>query len=386
MTEAELNRRINVVLAKFDDVNTFYIEKGAKQIALIGELTASSINIIAVLAAMNKNIAEINAKLARAAQLTRPALNRLYNDALNDVYHDQRFERAMQETPLPDSSKRALERYAQSISRQTSDTMENLSQTTAVSHTYRQTVDRAILSVSSGLGDYHSMIRSGIRELGYNGLQVEYESGYRRRLDTALRQNIVDGTKQIQQRASDMIGEELGFDAKEISVHANSAPDHEPVQGHVFLNDQFKLLQTNQSARDVDGRFFPAMERPIGQWNCMHFAFSFSTKHSKRKYTNEQLLKFSEDNAKGCKIDGKHYSLYEARQYMRRIETEIRRQKDVGVAAQAAGDDELRQEAQRKINGMSKKYSEIAKLSGLSERRDRMTVEGFRAVKIKDAV
>lgn len=383
MTEAEIEKRVRRLMARFDDVNAFYIRKVAAQIAEIGEMSASSINTIAVMAMMVENISEINAQVAQAARLTVPELANVYNKALNDVYSDARFERALNETPLPDSSRRALERHAQAISRQTADTMLNLSNTTAVSQTYKDAVDKAIVTVSSGLGDYSSVMRRSLREIGSNGLQVVYESGHHRRLDTAIRQNIVDGTKQIQQQASDMIGEQLGYDAKEISVHANSAPDHEPVQGHVFLNDQFELLQTNHACADVDGRFFPAMERPIGEWNCMHFAFSFSTKYSKRKYTNEQLDEFARKNADGCEIDGKHYSLYEARQLMRQIETEIRRQKDIGIAAEAANDMQLRQEVVQRIRALSDKYTQVAKASGLAERRDRMIVEGYHPISSK---
>ncbi len=43
----------------------------------------------------------------------------------------------------------------------------------------------------------------------------------------------------------------------------------------------------------------------------------------------------------------------------------------------------LRQDCQRNINALAKRYSEIAKASGAAEKRQRMTVEGFRAVKVK---
>lgn len=68
-------------------------------------------------------------------------------------------------------------------------------------------------------------------------------------------------------------------------------------------------------------------------------------------------------------------------QMMRDIETQVRREKDTAIAAQAAGDDALRQECQRNINALVKRYSEISKASGNAEKRERMTVEGFRAVK-----
>ena len=382
MTPEQIDKRVKKLLAKFDDVNTFYIEKVAEQIAAIGELSASSMQIISVWASMYEDINEINKRIAKATNLTMPELKKLYADALNDVYHDDRFERALKETPLTDGQKETLERYTESVYRQTQETLTNLSNTTAVSETYREAVDKAILVVSSGLGDYNSQIRSTIREFGGNGLQVEYESGFKRRLDSALTQNIVDGVKQIQQHASDLIGEDLGYDAKEISVHANSAPDHEPVQGHIFLNEEFEKLQTEQDCVDIEGRHFYAMRRPIAEWNCMHFAFSYSTKYSKPKYTIEQLDEYAEKNANGCDIDGKHYSLYEARQLMRQIETDIRRQKDIAVAAKAAGDMELRRECQGKINRLTSKYDRVVEASGLDAHRDRMVVQGFRSVKV----
>lgn len=382
MTPEQMEKRVKKLLSKFDDINTFYIEKVADQIATIGELSTSSMQIIAVWASMYENINDINKQIAKAVNVTMPELKKLYADALNDVYYDDRFARALNETPLSEESKETLERYTESVYRQTQETLTNLSNTTAVSETYREAVDKAVLTVSSGLGDYNSQIRSVLREVGSSGLQVEYESGFRRRFDSALRQNIVDGVKQIQQHASDMIGEDLGYDAKEISVHANSAPDHEPVQGHVFLNEEFEKLQTEQDCVDVEGRHFPAMRRPIAEWNCMHFAFSFSTKYSRPMYTTEQLDDFIDKNADGCDIDGKHYTLYEARQLMRQIETDIRRQKDIAVAAKAAGDMDLRRECQGKINRLTSKYNKVVEASGLDAHRDRMVVQGFRAVKV----
>ena len=179
------------------------------------------------------------------------------------------------------------------------------------------------------------------------------------------------------------MGEELGYDAYELSAHARSAPDHEPIQGRVFSKADFNNIQNGLPFRDIDGTLYRAIRRPIGEWNCMHIAMSFSTQYSTRRYTDAQLKPWAADNAKGCDIEGKHYSIYEAGQLMREIETEIRRQKDVAVAAQYAGDDTLRQSCQKKINALARKYNTVAQASGITPRRDRMTVQGFKPVKVK---
>lgn len=380
MTPSQMLDRL---MARFDRVNAYFIEKVASQVKKIGKLSQSSINRMVIMAEMNENIAAINAELAKALQYSMGDLYGLYNEALNNVYTDKRFARALQQNPLPQETIRRMEHYAEAVSRQTAGTMVNLSNTTAIYKPYANTVDEAILAVSSGLTDYKAATRRAIRELGTNGMQVVYDSGYHRRLDTALRQNIVDGTNQIAQNGSIMMGEALGYDAYEISAHARSAPDHEPIQGHVFLKEEFEKMQSEQPFRDIDGRNYKAVRRAIGEWNCMHIAMSFSTKYSTRKYTNEQLDKWAEDNEKGCMIHGKHYTMYEATQLMREIETASRRQKEVANAARAAGDDDLRWECQQKINDLARRYNEIVDASGLTPHRDRMRVEGFRMMKAK---
>lgn len=70
---------------------------------------------------------------------------------------------------------------------------------------------------------------------------------------------------------------------------------------------------------------------------------------------------------------------------MRRIECGIRREKDTAVAAQAAGDDQLRVDCQLRINHLSGLYKQVTDASGLTPRRERMTVEGFKQAK-KDLI
>lgn len=383
LDEKELERAIDHIVARFDEVNTYYITKVAEQVKKIGELNPSSIHRITVMTEMGASITNITQQLQLATSMSIREVMQLYQRALDDAYTDPRFRRALQHRPLTAADRARLTQYVQAVSVQTARQMVNLSNTTAISGPYRETVDRAVLAVSSGLTDYRYAMRQGIRELGYSGLQVQYESGYHRRLDTAIRQNIIDGTNQIAQHCSLMTGEMLDFDAVEISAHAMSAPDHEPVQGRVFLKEEFERMQAGLPFRDAEGRQYEAFRRPIGEWNCSHIAMSFSTEHSVRRYTDQQLTQWAADNDKGCEIGGKHYTTYASSQLMRKIETEIRREKDAAVAAQKAGDSSLRRECQKRINALSREYTGVAAASGLSQRRERTMVEGFRAVKIK---
>lgn len=374
---------IDKVVQNLEDVNLYFITKIAEQIRAIGELNPTSINRITLMTEWGADITDITQKLAVAADMSIRQTLIIYQKVLDDVYSDPRFAQALKHTQLTSRDVERLNQYAQAISRQTAGQIVNLSNTTVAAQTYRNAVDKAVYAVSSGMTDYQSATRQIIRDIGYNGMQVKYPSGYHRRLDTAVRQNIVDGAKQIAQQSSNIMGEALGYDAYEISAHAMSAPDHKPIQGRVFLKAEFNKLQSGQPFVDIDGRQYDAIKRPIGEWNCHHFAMSFSTKYSQRKWKDKQLDKWKEDNAAGCMVEGKHLTTYDASQLMRQIETEVRREKDVAVTAKAAGDDNLRRQCQVRINSLMGKYAEVAKASGLNPRRERTMVQDFRAVKVQ---
>lgn len=401
LSDKELEAAIQIMLDRLNGVNRLFIRKVAAQIKTIGELNASSIHTLLAIGSYSAeaDIVEINRALATATDMNVQDLMKLYQKALNEAVAEPAFQRFLdaqqadavipasgeQKSPLerlPPQARARIQQISNAISAQTSARMINLSNTTAVREQYRQYVDRAVTAVTAGYQSYDQARREIIRDLGGNGLKVVYESGYRRRLDTAVRQNIIDGAKQINQQASLMMGEELGFNAVEISAHLMSAPDHEPVQGRVFLKIEYEKMQNGQDFRDVDGNFYPGFRRPIAEWNCMHFATAFSTEYSIRRYDDKTLKEWAAKNKAGCDIDGKHFTTYEASQYMRELETRVRRQKDIAVAAKDAGDDELRRECQKNIDAIAKRYYQVADAAGLRPDPQRMSVEGFRRVKV----
>lgn len=383
LTGQELEAAIERITKRLDEVNKLFIQKIAAQILKIGELNATSINRIIVMTEMGADIQEINRELSQATAMNIRDLFAIYQAALTDAYTDPRFKTVLDSSPLSPAENARITQLAQNVSTQTAQAMINLSNTTAVAENYKEAIDKAVTATSAGLTSYQEAARDIIRNMGSNGLQVQYESGYHRRLDTAVRQNIIDGVNQINQNASLAMGEALGFDAVELSAHAHSAPDHEPVQGRVFFKAEFEKMQAGQDFRDVDGNHYAGFRRPIGEWNCMHIAMGFSTQHSKRRYTDAQLKTWKVENAQGCTIDGKHYTIYQAQQLMRQLETQVRREKDAANAARLAGNDmELRRTCQKEINTLSKRYYAVAKAAGLTPRSARLSVEGFRMVKV----
>ncbi len=382
LTRGRLEEALRSVTDRLNKVNRLFVRKIAAQILRIGELNQTSVNRLIVMQDMGADVADITQQLQKATELNIRDIMAIYQKALTESYTDRRFAAYLQQNPLPEDRRDRIVQFAQNVAAQTATAMQNLSNTTAVAGRYKNAVDQAITAVSTGLQDYKGATRDIIRDIGYNGLQVYYESGYHRRLDTAVRQNVIDGVNQINQNASLAMGEALGFDAVELSAHAHSAPDHEPVQGRVFLKQEFERMQAGEDFSDVDGRRYEGFRRPIGEWNCMHIAMAFSTEHSVRRYSEEQLQQWADDNRKGCTVNGRHMTTYQAQQAMRRTETLVRRDKDLANAARTAEDDKLRRECQIRINARTVQYYALAKEAGLTPHGDRLSVEGFKAVKV----
>ena len=381
LTDEQIAEAMDLIDSRYHAVIVKYLQKIGQTIKQIGHLNQSSVNLLVQLHRMGVDTQTITKELQKVTRLTVKDIKKLYQKAAQEAHTDARF--AYVQKGVEPSNERWLA-LVEDIWKQTAGTMVNLSNTTAVSQLYREAVDDAVQAVSMGATDYNAAIRDTVKRIGKAGLQVKYESGYHRRLDTAVRQNVLDGVRQVQQQAQKLIGEEIGADGVDISAHPNSAPDHEPVQGHRFDLRNFKLMQNGQPFEDVDGKRYEAFERPITEWNCRHVVFYILLGVSRRMYTGEQLEEWKKQNRKGCSIGGKHYTNYEATQLMRKIETEIRKQKDTAILAKECGDSTLRRECQAEITRLTAQYSDVAKAAGLRRRMEKTRVEGFRPVEIEE--
>ena len=375
LTDEQIADALALIDDRYQKIITQYLQKVGKTILKIGKLNQSSINLLIQLRRMGVDVKTIERELQKVTNLTKRDIKALYERAAQEANTDARFE-YVHKGVEPNSIR--WTDLVESIWSQTAGAMDNLAGTTAIDQSYREIVDEAVQAVSMGVTDYNSAIRNAVKKAGRAGLQVEYASGVKRRLDSAVRQNILDGVRQVQQKAQELIGEEIGADGVDITAHPNSAPDHEPVQGRRFDLENFQLMQSARPFEDVDGNHYDGFERPITQWRCRHLVYYILIGISRRMYSDEQLKQWEEQNQKGCIIDGKHYTNYEATQLMRNLETEIRRQKDTAVLAKASGDDVLRRDCQSKINKLTRKYKAVAEASGLRTRFEKTRVDGFK--------
>lgn len=209
-------------------------------------------------------------------------------------------------------------------------------------------------------------MRDVIKAMANSGIKtVDYATGYTRRLDTAVRQNILWGVKQCNQNTADRIGQEFGADGYEISYHSNPRPSHADMGG-----DQYAIGK----ARTINGVYYPSfsdVEDLLEDFGCLHFKFPILLGILSPAYSKAQLEEFKANDNKVFEFEGKKYTGYEATQMQRKLETAIRNERDLLKTAKAFGNNELINEAKTKISLLTSKYAQFSKASGLSTKMER---------------
>ena len=366
-------RAAKIFIRRYEALNEEYLEIIGERIRAIGRISPTDLYRLERLRDIGADMEKLKRKLASETGKSLKELEKLLRQAADAAMKP--YDGLMNAEPYLRNEIAEAMAVAQYV--ETARAMVNLSNTTVSSASYQGLVDRAVSAVQLGTESYQSAIRSVLRGAAWDGLcvidntrKVRYASGLTRRLDTAARQNVLDGFRALMQRTRDEAGKAFGADGVEISAHMLCAEDHLPYQGRQFSLEEFERL--NQTLR-----------RPIakGIWNCSHVAEPIVLGISEPAYTEEELAEYRRSSVEQVTIDGKTQSRYQWTQEQRRIETAIRREKDVAIAAKAAGDDVLRRQCQQRINDLRKRYDRISKGAGLEVRTDKMAVSGFRAVK-----
>lgn len=387
MLSQEVEEKLaNILVTRIEETNSYILKRIGEAIKQISTLTPSQAYQISQVLKYGGTYNEIAKELARVSGKNIQDIYKIFEEvARNNKQFAKQFYKYRNIDYIPYKKDIALQNMVKSLASITADMYKNISNTRVIGfiqdgafkqlqEVYQDTIDKAILSISQGKQDFYSSMRQTLKELGGSGL-VQYESGRTRRLDSAVRMNILDGMRALNNETSKRFGEEYNADGVEISVHSNPAVDHQDIQGRQFSIEEYDKLENGEIATDYQGNKYDGSDkRHIGEYNCYHKIFSIVLGVSKPEYTDKQLQNIRESNLSGFDFEGKHYTMYEGTQLQRRIETAIRKQKDTQILARASGDTELVEQSQNKIRLLTNKYNDLCKASGLLPKKIRMQV------------
>ena len=406
LTENGKNALPEPIVKRLDEINTLCLETMGKRIKEFGGLSPSDAHKLARQLKLGADIRMIERELAKATSKSLEDIETILNIVANDNVETSKAMLEAKGAFIPFSENKELQNWVSALAKQSQQELINLAKTTAfmrydekgnkvlssLSETYNAVIDKAVASASSGVVDYKTAMRKTLKDLADSGLRtkykklegsagptVDYASGYSRRLDTAVRQNILWGIKECNLGIQEQIGEEFSADGYEIDYHRNPRPSHAEMGGKQYVKGK---------ARYIKGKYYESFEAKaeplLAEYGCLHFKFPIICGISRPIYSDEELAKFKAMDNKTFEYEGKTYTGYEAKQMQRKLETAIRHAKDRQKIAKAAGDDTLRRQEQKKLNDLTRKYKDFSEKAGLSVKKERMSVSGYHRVKPVD--
>lgn len=357
-----------------DPINDFLLDDIARRIAGAGQLTSAAQYQVWRAQQLGLSQRELKKRLRKLLKVSRRDLRRLLTQSAEVGYNfDLKSLPYVQTVPFERSP--VLQQIVAAAVKLAQDDLSNIVQTLGMvdpyghalplQKAYRSCMDYAFKQVSTGAADYNTATRQATKNLADMGVRViDYESGVHTSIEAATRRNIMGGLGLMQEQITRQNHDDLGADGWEISAHANSAPDHEPIQGKQYSDAAYEALNNS-------------LKRRIGTLNCGHAAFPIILGVSRPQYTPEELDRFRADNAKGITYGGKKYTGYQATQMQRKLERAIRRQKKRVLVDEAAGDMEKLQTDQIRLRRLNEEYKRFSKAAGLRTEPERAQVAGF---------
>lgn len=395
LTEEQQNALIERLLQRQYKANEEVLREIGKVIGKVRQMTPSEAYTIGQQLKYGESLNKIVKILSDTSNINEAEIYSMFEKiAKKNLDFSKKYFLARNIDFIPYEENTSLKNLVNEIATATIQTYENIAKTTGLTYldasgnkvtkgietAYREIIDNGIVNVSQGKETLQSALERQLKEIGSNGVQsIEYESGYHRRLDSAMRMNLQDGLNQLAIAQQQLVGEQFDNDGWEVTVHDRPAPDHENIQGHIFSKEEFNKLQNYEyygEIKDYKGRtYIRSAEhniRPIGELNCYHFAIAVVLGVDEERYSNKELKEINERNKKGFEFDGKKYTLYEGQQLQRKIETEIRKARESKILAKSGNDENLFNQMQQRETELINKYYKLSKISGIPTRLERL--------------
>ena len=356
-----------------DPINSFLIEDIARRIAGAGQLTSTAAYEVWRAQQLGMSQREIKEQLRKLLKVSHRDLRKLLAQSA-EVGYDFDVKHLPYVQARPFAQNAVVQQLVAAAVQLARDDFTNLTQTLGMvdpygkalplQDAYRSAIDYAFKQVFTGAADYNTAIRRATKNIADKGVQwIDYESGVHTSLETATRRNIMGGLGLMQEQIIQHNHDMLGANGWEISAHAASAQDHEPIQGRQYSDKEYQDLNDS-------------LARRIGTLNCGHVAFPIIMGVSAPQYSRGQLAEMKRQNADGVTYQGRDYTMYEATQLQRKVERTIRMQKRRILVSEAAGDTDKLLTDRIRLVRLNDEYSRFSRAAGLPTQRERTEVAG----------
>lgn len=295
------------------------IEEIAMRIANFGYANTVVINDLRIAEEMGFLYQDLVTLVAEYNNTTVDEVSRIFNEAgEKSLKFDDKIYKEAGLNPVPLQQSESIKQIMNANIQRTSGNLQNLCMTTAdtAQTQFYNAINSAYMYTSTGVKSYTQAILDEIKNISKQGAIIQYPSGARRSVESAVRMNIITAINQNCGKLQELRADELGWDLMEITAHSGARPEHAQWQGKIVSRSGRKgyLSLDDIGYGEVTG--FKGV-------NCRHDWYPYF-KGSSRTYTQEQLNAWKNEKVT---YNGKKISKYEATQIQRKIERQIRNDK-----------------------------------------------------------
>lgn len=368
------------IAARYIGLEERILQDIARRIKKTGEITSTADWQINRLRILGYSSEDIEREIKKTLDASYPEMFELYDKVIDWEYVRNKdiYEQINAEF-IPLEKNEQLKQITDAIIQQSLEDLENVTKSlgfyldyngkkvlTPLSQVYSNYLDNACYDIVTGAFDYGSVLRRVVTQLTNSGLRkIEYGSGYASRVEVAARRAVMTGVANLTGEIADYNAKKLGTEYFEVEWHAGARPTHAVWQGQVWTKEQLYSVCGLGTVTGLLGA------------NCYHTYYPFFPGISERNWSDDWLEEQNRKESKPKELRGKEYTLYEAKQRQRQMETAMRAQREKVQMLQEGGadpDEVMLQKA--KYQGQLNEYAVFSRKMGLKEERERIYIDG----------
>lgn len=368
------------IAARYISLEERILQDIVRRIKKTGEITSTADWQINRLRILGYSSEDIEREIKKTLDASYPEMFELYDKVIDWEYVRNKdiYEQINAEF-IPYEENKQLQQITDAIIQQSLEDLENVTRSlgfyldyngrkvlTPLSQVYTNYLDNACFDIVTGAFDYGSVLRRVVTQLTNSGLRkIEYGSGYASRVEVAARRAVMTGVANLTGEIADYNAKKLGTEYFEVEWHAGARPTHAVWQGQVWTKEQLYSVCGLGTVTGLLGA------------NCYHTYYPFFPGISERNWSDDWLEEQNRKESKPKEFRGKEYTLYEAKQRQRQMETAMRAQREKVQMLQEGGadpDEVMLQKA--KYQGQLNEYAVFSRKMGLKEERERIYIDG----------
>ena len=365
-----------------------------EQLKITGEANATAIERIRLLQKRGISMSDIENRIQKTTGLSKKKLSDILTEATerNKKYYGDTADKLK---VIPTNDQRAgLQAEIDAITKQAEGDVFNITQSLGfalrnsygnieflpIADAYRNALNRAEVAVWSGGLDYNTAITRAVKELTDSGIQtVDYMTGWHNRVDVAARRAVMTGITQISAKYSEALANDIGTDFVEVTAHRGARDKGTGPENHKGWQGRIYHIGGEMT---VDGITYRDFETVTGYgtgeglcgWNCRHHFHPYVPGVMEPTYTEKELESI---DPPPIEFEGRKYTMYEATQKQRQIETGLRNIKRRMIGYKASGQNDAYTASAIKYRRLYNEYEDFSKAADLPKQYERSNVAGF---------